>query len=431
MTVEPASPLVDELARLWAEYDLDTLTSDAAQYLSAGTATDWGLSAPVDAAIPPISLGSGIPDPDHLPREELVAAMQRALGAVDDGPLRYGGAVGFEPLRMALAERYTRDRGMEVSSAHFTLTNGSAGAIDLVCSAFLSPGDVVIAEAPTFSGSLRTFRGHQADVVTVSMDHLGMHTEDLEATVERLKGQGRRIKFIYTIANFHNPMGAAMSLARREHLLRIAAKHGILILDDDAYGDIYFGEAAPRALSALSGGHGVITAGTFSKMIATGLRVGWIHADPAIIDRCTRMRFEMGNSPLLHRMLCEYMRDGALDHHLERVRHLYAEKLDILARALREHCEPYLSFKKPAGGFFLWVTLHEGLRADVLQAAGLEEGVSFPLGYAFFPNRVDPTGEHIRLAFSWTSKDDLVEAARRLGRACERAAEQLKRANPK
>jgi DNA-binding transcriptional MocR family regulator len=234
---------------------------------------------------------------------------------------------------------------------------------------------------------------------------------------------------IYTIANFHNPMGAAMSLERREHLLRIAARHGILILDDDAYGDIYFGAASPRALSALSGGHGVITAGTFSKMIATGLRVGWIHAAPELIDRCTRMRFEMGNSPLLHRMIYEYIREGALDRHLEKMRSLYAEKLDILASAMHEYCEPYLTFKKPAGGFFLWVTLRDGLTADALQAAGLEEGISFPIGYAFFPKRIDTTGEHIRLAFSWTSKDDLREGARRLGRACERVVEQLERAN--
>jgi 2-aminoadipate transaminase len=158
----------------------------------------------------------------------------------------------------------------------------------------------------------------------------------------------------------------------------------------------------------------VITAGTFSKMIATGLRVGWVHSNPEVIERCTRMRFEMGNSPLLHRMIFEYMKDGALDRHLELVRSVYAEKLDILANALHEHCEPYLSWKKPAGGFFLWVALREGLTADKLQAIALEEGVSFP-------DRKDTTGEHIRLAFSWTAKEDLREAARRLGRACERA----------
>ena len=253
MTVDSASGLVDELAQLWSQYDLDELTSEATRFVSAGTATDWGISSRDGLVATTISLAGGIPDPGSLPRDELIAAMQRALEAEDDGPLRYGGPVGFEPLRMALAERYTRERGREVTPAHFTLTNGSAGAIDLVCSAFISPGDVVIAEAPTYSGSLRTLLGHQAEIVTVPMDHLGMHTHALEKTIEDLLAHGKRPKLIYTIANFHNPMGAALSLERREQLLRVAAKYGILILDDDAYGDIYFGQAAPRALSALSG----------------------------------------------------------------------------------------------------------------------------------------------------------------------------------
>jgi 2-aminoadipate transaminase len=427
VTVESRNSLADELAQLWSTRDLDELTSEAAQYLSAGTATDWGLSTRIQSPIPPVSLGGGIPDPVTLPRIELQEAFGRALATEDDGPLRYGGGVGFEPLREILAERYSRDRGLPVTPQHFTLTNGSAGAIDLACAAFLSPGDVVVSEAPTFSGSLRTFRGRQAEVVAVGMDHEGMRTDELEATMERLAQEGRRVKFVYTISNFHNPMGAAMSLRRREHLLRIAARHGALVLDDDAYGDIYFGEVAPTALSALSGGHGVITAGTFSKSIATGLRIGWVHAEPEVIERCTRMRFEMGNSPLLHRMLYEYMKDGELDRHLERMRALYHDKLEALSSALHEHCEPYLSFKKPAGGFFLWATLHHGLTASAVQEAGLEEGVSFPLGQAFFPDRHDHTGEHIRLAFSWASVEDLREGARRLGRACERVADSLRR----
>src|SRR5690606_39337108 len=125
-------------------------------------------------------------------------------------------------------------------------------------------------------GSLRTFRGHQAEVHSVGMDHEGMFTDELESLIQRLAAQGKRVKLIYTISNFHNPMGAAMALHRREHLLRIAARYGALVLDDDAYGDIYFGEVAPTALSALSGGHGVITAGTFSKSIATG-QIGRAH----------------------------------------------------------------------------------------------------------------------------------------------------------
>ena len=414
--------LADEIARRWAGRDLYALANEPVATMSIGTPTDWGLPAPVDSAVAPVTLGGGIPDPATLPRGELLEAMRRALAVEDDGPLRYGGGVGFEPLRSALAERYTRDRGVPVDAEHFMLTNGSAGAIESVCSALLRPGDVVISEAPTFSGSLRTFRGKGAEIVSVSMDEQGLRTDELGATMQRVASAGRRVKLIYTIANFHNPTGLAMSLERRRELLRIAAEHGAFVLDDDAYGDLYFERPPPPALSAIAHGHGVITVGSFSKVIATGLRVGWVHARPELVELVARMRFDMGNSPLLHRALVHYLEDGRLDAHIERMRALYAEKVDILASALTELAEPYLTFQRPGGGFFLWVRLQQGLAAEALQHAATEEGVVFPLGRGFFADGQDTDGEHIRLAFSWTAKEDLRAGAERLARACARVA---------
>ena len=414
--------LAGDLASMWADYSLDELQSDSVKFVTAGTPTDWGLPSDVRSVVTPITLGGGIPDPGSLPRQELMEAMQRALDTEDDAPLRYGGALGFDPLRQLLADRYTRDRGYPVTKDHFLLTNGSAGAIDQVAAALLSPGDVVISEAPTFSGSIRTFRGHQADIVTVGMDDDGMLVDDLEPLIEQVHGQGRRVKIIYTIASFHNPMGITLADERREKLLRIAAKHGIFIVDDDAYGDLWFQEAArPATLSALSECQGVITVGTFSKIVATGLRVGWVHASPELLERVVRVRFEMGNSPLLHRMLFEFAKDGGLDTHINKVRKIYAHKVDVLANALREYCEPYLTFRTPGGGFFLWVDLAEGLDGAEVQRVAVEEGLIAPAGNAFFPDRND-TGDHIRLAFSWVQEEELRKAARRLARACERAA---------
>jgi 2-aminoadipate transaminase len=421
VTVDITGTVIDEVNRNWAEHDLDALTSDAVKHLTAGTATDWGMAARVESPVDPITLGGGIPDPLTLPREELLVAMERALAVEDDSPLRYGGSPGYEGLRELLAQRYSRDRGLPVTADHFLLTNGGAGAIDHVAAAFLSPGDVVISEAPTFSGTLRTFRGYQAELLSVDMDEQGISTEHLQELIDQVEGRGQRVKMIYTIANFHNPTGISMSLERREELVRIASRHGALVLDDDAYGEFFFGDERPPALSALCGGQGVITIGTFSKIVATGLRVGWIHAEPEILDRITRMRFEMGNSPLLHRMLLEYSQDGQLDKHIEEMRALYLRKLDTLCDALVEHAEPYLTFKRPEGGFFLWVELAEGLDPVEVQATAIEEGVVFPAGYAFFPDRVD-TGRHLRLAFTWAQEDELREGAVRLARACERVA---------
>ncbi len=419
MTVDSTRTLADELRESWSKYDLDELTSDAVKYLTAGTPTDWGLPSNPPSKVPPITLGSGIPDPASLPREQLIEAMRRALDTVDDGPLRYGGGVGFEPLRAELAARYTRDRGFPVTADHFLLTNGSAGAIDQTCAALISPGDIVITEAPTFSGTIRTFRGHQAEVHTVPMDDDGMRVDHLEPLIQRLQAEGRRVKAIYTISSYHNPMGVTLSYERRLELLRIASRHGIFVIDDDAYGELYFDvDQKPTALSALAECEGVISVGTFSKAIATGLRVGWIHATPEVLDRVVRMRFEMGNSPLLHGMLYEFVKDGGLDRHLHHVRKIYRRKLEALTQALHEYCEPYVSWRRPGGGFFLWVSLTNGLDARKVQAQAIEEGFVCPGGFAFFPDRVD-TGEHIRLAFSWASEDDLREAARRLARACE------------
>ena len=221
MTVDSTRSLADEAARQWAERELDDMTSAAAKYLTTGSATDWGMATTIESVVPPITLGSGIPDPTTLPRQALAEAMARAVDtdALDDSPLRYGGPEGYEPLRDIIAQRYTRDRGFAVGPEYFLLTNGSAGAIDQICAAFVTPGDVIITEAPTFSGTLRTFRGHSAEIVPIDMDEHGMVVEDLEPLIEQLTAQGKRVKLIYTISNFHNPMGVTLSQPRREELI--------------------------------------------------------------------------------------------------------------------------------------------------------------------------------------------------------------------
>ena len=409
--------LIDELHQLWSHHNFNELASDAVKHLTSGSATDWGIPADVESPITPITLGGGIPDAGTLPKEELLDAMRRALDVPDDEPLRYGGGIGYEPLRHELAKRYTRDRHISATSDHFLLTNGSADAIDLICGTFLSPGDIVISEAPTFSGTLRTFRGHQAEILSVGIDREGMIIDELEQLLSKLETEGRRAKIIYVISNCHNPAGISMSHARRESLLRTAAKFGCLIVDDDAYGELYYTPEPPVTLSELSQGQGVITVGTFSKIIATGLRVGWVFADPSIIEQIVRVRFDMGNSPMLHHMLWQFMQDGRLDKHIVNMRSLYSEKLESLASALHEYCEPYMSFQKPTGGFFLWAQLHENLDALEVQREGIKQGVIFANGHGFFPDHHD-LSQHLRFAFSWVPHEDIQEGAQRLAKAC-------------
>lgn len=419
--------LAAEAARLWAGRDPEALLSSGARELSSGTATDWGLPASAWALASgggAISLAGGIPDPSTLPKAALLEALGRALTSDDDGALTYGGGLGFEGLRDQLAERSTRELGLPATASGFMLTNGSAGGIALVSSALLDRGDIVVSESPTFSGTMRTFRGHGARIVTVPVDEDGCRTDALAEVLASLEAEGRRARLIYTIANFHNPTGASLALARRRELVRLAAEHGALLLDDDPYGEIHFDEARPPSLAALAGGRGVVTVGTFSKTIATGLRVGWVQAEPGLIERFTRMRFDMGGSPLLHRLVAGFIESGAYGAHVARLRPLYARKAEALQRGLREYAGPCVDFRAPRGGFFLWVRLREGLDAAAVQREALREGAVFPVGSAFFPDREqrEDGGEYVRLAYSTASAEDLDEAAARIARACERAA---------
>jgi len=412
------------VAAHWDSRDPVDYQSERLRGLSSGTITDWGLAGDgLEVKRPPISMAGGIPDAVTQPKAGLVRAMERALSVADDSPLVYGGPLGYEPLRTAIGQFFARDHAEVPGAESFILTNGAAGAIDLACSLLLNPGDVVLSEMPTFAGSLRTFRGHQVDVVGVHLDDEGLRLDELEAQIKRLRAEGREPRLIYTIPTYHNPTGISMSLQRRIDLVDLAAREGIHILEDTAYAELFFTAERPPSLSAVANGRGVLTAGTFSKVIATGLRVGWLQAEPALIKLALPARFDMGNSPLLHRMLYAYMESGDFATHVGEMRGLYARKVAALTTALRDVGEPYFDFTTPEGGFFLWLRLREGLKCREVQQAGFEEGAIFPPGVVFYPGGdMDGDPDALRLAFSWTSIDDLTVGAERVIAACARVA---------
>lgn len=407
------------LAARWGGRDPLELANRATGRL-LDSAADWSPPPDVEPRRSPVRLGVGIPDAVTLPREELLEALQRAMAAPRDRPLRYHFGPGLEPLRELIAARYTRDRGLPVDLDWFRLTNGSSGAIDLIGRTLIDPGDVIVCEEPCYMGTLHNFRALEAELRPVSMDEEGMRVSELERELREAERVGKRVKLVYTISSFQNPTGVSISEARRRALLEVAAEHDALILEDDAYSELHFGDPPPQSLFAMSGGHGVVSVGTFSKILATGLRVGWIQARPEWIQFFGRMRFDMGQSVLIHRMLAEYIEGGRLEAHVELMRALYARKAGLLCSSLQEFAGDWLRFTPPRGGFYLWVELHGGLTAEALWRAGAGEGVWFPMGSSFFPARVDPAGEHIRLAFPWTSMEELREGARRIGLACQR-----------
>ena len=413
------APVPNTPEQRWVEVEIRDLLASAALGIGAGTPTDVGRSwTPPTAHPDPIALTGGIPDGPTMPVDDLRDALDVVLSAEPQEALVYGGRLGYEGLRAAVADRQSRLEGMPLDAQNFLITNGAAGAIDNVCEAFLDAGDVVITEAPTFSGSMRTIRGHMAEIAEVPLDDEGIALDGVSSAIGRAKAVGRRVKLLYVVADFHNPTGSTMSAERRTALVALCAEHKVLIMEDSAYAEIYFRSGLPPSVFSTAGGMGVLRLGTFSKSIATGLRVGWIQADPEYISALEQMRFDMGNSPLLHMALARYVESGRLDVHLERMRPIYAEKCRVLANSLAEHCGPALRFKEPDGGFFLWAECL-GVPALSVSREAAENGLVFPVGSGFFMNGDDTS--HLRLAFSNASLDHLADAGRRLEAAIRRA----------
>jgi len=366
-----------------------------------------------------ISFGGGLPDPVTFPAEEIELAMKRVLRQDAAAALQYGGLMGFEGLRERIAAKVRREDGRTIGADQVTLTAGSSHAISLACFAFVSPGDSVLVEAPTFAGSLRAIRSYGARIVSVPVDEHGLSIDGLEARLAELRTAGRRPKLLYTIPNFHNPSGATMTTERRRRLVELAREWGLLIVEDDAYGDLrYEGEPAPSLFSLDEAGL-VLKLGSFSKVLAAGLRLGWAAGHPDAVAALVSVRHDMGVSPLIARTVAGYAAGGGLERHIQRLVAHYRAKRDLMVAALGEHCAPYVRFATPAGGFFIWLALAEGVDPDRLAEAAAQESVGYVPGTAFF---ADGGGRrNVRLAFSFAPSDDIERGIAALGRALARS----------
>ena len=397
----------------WAVGALQSFLNSRARAMPAGT---WGGPEQPNT----IPLTGGVPDPETLPFDQLLEATRIVLAREGQWALEYGGNYGYPGLRELVAARIDPQPGLGYTADNVMLTGGSAQALQIVFDTFIDPGDTVVVEAPAWGGVLRTLRGYLARIEPVSLDEHGICVEELDETLARLTAEGRRPKMVYTIPTFQNPMGITATLERRKHLIEVAARHRVLILEDDAYGELRFaGERVPSLLT-LSGADGVIRCGTFSKIIATGLRVGWIQAAKEYVHACASMRFDNGTSPFTSRIIAAYVEAGYHEPHVAQMCDVYRSKCDAMLSALEERCATYSTWTRPEGGFFIWLTLPEGTDLRRLAQGAAEEGVQYAPGAAFSP---DGGGQrHVRLAYSYVSEGQITEAIRRLARAIERAA---------
>jgi 2-aminoadipate transaminase len=329
-----------------------------------------------------------------------------------DLALNYGPA--YAGLREQLVTRL-RTQGVEAEDNNLLVSYGSGQILALLPQVFIDPGDVVLIEGPSFMGAVRQFSTAGARLVTVPTDVQGMDVDALEQSLRDLRAQGIRPKFIYSIPTFHNPTGATMPLARRQKLVALGAEYGVVIVEDDAYGDLRFeGQALPN-LAALDQEGWVIRVGTFSKILAPGVRMGWAYARPEIIERLAMFKAEGSSGPFLTRVIARYCAEGRLEAHIEELITLYRHKRDVMLDAITHEFPAEVITHKPEGGFFVWCKLPPGMQATKLLSLAEAHGATFLAGTRCFAN--GEGDDAIRLAFSFLPAEQIEEGVARIGAA--------------
>ncbi len=360
----------------------------------------------------------GHPDPDLLPVEKIIAATERALRARGRLALQYGPEQGYGPLLDYLIGKIERDEGLRIARANIMLCAGAAQGLDTVARLFTRPGDVVLVEAPSYHEAIATLRDHPLELRQVPIDDQGLVVEALAKRLGALSLIGRRVAFLYIIPTFQNPAGVTLTVERREALVDLAAERGLLLVEDDVYRDLCFEGRVPSSLFELAGGRGVIRLGSFSKILAAGLRLGWIVAEPEVIQRivnCGLKGNEGGANPFMAHVVAAFCQEGWLEPHIAQLLARYRTRRDALLAALGREMPDGVRWTRPSGGFFVWLTLPEPLEAEAVLAVATERGVIFTPGARFFAQASEGGGRrNLRLPFSFLSEAQMAEGVRTL-----------------
>jgi len=371
-----------------------------------------------------ISFGGGLPAPETFPHEEMAEIAAELIREKYANVLQYGLTEGSKTLRQAVCD-WLRPQGMDVTIHELLVATASQQALDLLCKAFLDPGDVVFCGLPTYLGAVQAFTLFQVDKVGVPLEDDGMDLDDLEARIERAKGAGKTLKAIYVIPDFQNPSGITMSLDKRKRLLEIARREDLLIFEDNPYGQLRFaGEPIPSICSMDDEGR-VILLLTFSKTLCAGLRLAVMLARGDLMDALVRAKqaTDLCTSKLTQHLAAQYMLRYGLENHLEEIRPIYREKRNAMIAALERYMpeDAGITWTEPEGGLFVWMRLPEGIDAtDMLQDA-IEHKVAYVPGASSY---VDGGGQNtIRLSFSVVSPETIDEGIRRLADVVKTAIE--------
>ena len=370
-----------------------------------------------------ISFAGGFPDSTLFDVDGIREAVNTALTEEAGGALQYGATEGYGPLREQIAAFMATKGASALSPDDLIVTTGSQQALDLIGKTLISPGDKVIVEGPTFLATIQCFKLYGAELITAPVDGEGVRTDALEALIAE-----HTPKFVYLIPTFGNPSGALLSAERRRAVLEMAVRHNTLIVEDDPYGDLYFGDAPPPSLLALSDAvpgsrERLVHCGSLSKVLSPGLRVGWMVAPPALLAKATMCKqfSDAHTSTFAQATAAQYLKAGRMPATLAQVRAVYAERAACMGAALRRELGDAIDFVQPQGGLFVWARLtgSGGRLADggELARRAIDQGVAFVPGAPFFARQPDVAS--LRLSFATVGTERIEEGVRRLAKALQ------------
>src|SRR5580698_3408604 len=364
-----------------------------------------------------VSLAGGTPYVAALPLDAVGAMVSEVVSVQGTQALQYCTAQGDAGLRARICEIMSIE-GVQADPDDVIVTVGSQQALDLLARIFIDPGDVVLAEAPSYVGALGAFAAYQAEVVHVPMDDDGLIPEALSETISRVAASGRRMKFVYTVPNFHNPAGVTLSASRRGEVLAICQRAGLLIIEDNPYGLLGFDGEPMRALRA-DDAEGVVYLGTFSKTFAAGVRVGWAVAPTAIREKLILAAESavLCHSSFSQLTVREYLNTQPWYEQIKDFRELYRERRDATLDALSAMMPPGCHWTRPGGGFYVWLRLPDGINAKAMLPRAISSRVAYVPGTGFYAD--GSGGQYARLCYSLPAPDRITEGIRRLAAVIE------------
>lgn len=370
-----------------------------------------------------VSLAGGMPNIDGLPLDYLAEFHARMVRERGSKVLQYGSGQGEEPLRKAICE-VMRPDGIDANPDNIVVTTGSQQALDLISLILLNPGDVVLAEAPSYVGALGTFQAYQADVRHIEMDNDGLIPERLEEMIAKVRAEGKPIKFLYTIPNFHNPGGMCLSAERRPQIVEICKREHILIIEDNPYGLLGFDGDPIPAMQALNP-EGIVYLGSFSKTFAPGYRLGWALCPTAFTQRLVLANESATLCPTTfgQAAVAAYLSEYDWYQQVKEYREVYRQRGEAIQQALEDFL-PELEWTHPTGGFYTWLKLPEGIDARRMQDRAIANGIAYVTGTAFYADG-ETGADHVRLSFCFPTPEAIREGVRRLAKTIAEEKEAL------